>query len=402
MANHNPSNLFSESSRIKWIILFVSVVIGLGTILYTNQLVNQLKQREKQQVELFAKTLEYTISEESGSNIYFITDQILFENKSIPTILTDPDGNILDYRNINIDSTKKSPSQIKSILLNVLEEMQATYEPIPVSVKDNRDNWITFGYVNYDDSKLLVQLTYYPYVQLSVIAILSLIAYLAFNYSKVAEQNRVWVGLAKETAHQLGTPISSLMAWQEFLKEIPDLKDQEILKEVDKDIKRLQLITERFSSIGSIPVLRVENLNLVIHNSINYLRPRISSKVEIKYISLHEDIECIINAPLFEWVLENLCKNAVDAMDGVGELKITIIRGSDYRILIDIEDTGKGIAKSKIKQVFRPGYTSKKRGWGLGLALAKRIIENYHGGKIFVKNSEENTGTTFRIVLPSP
>lgn len=279
--------------------------------------------------------------------------------------------------------------------------MVDSYDPIPVTVRDPLDEPIVYGYVNYSNSFLLTQLTYYPYIQLSVIAIFGFIAYMAFNYSKAAEQNQVWVGLAKETAHQLGTPISSLMAWMEFLKENPAMRDNNLAAELDKDIKRLQLITERFSSIGSVPVLNEENIKQCIADSMNYLRPRISSKVDINIAAINDDIIARVNKPLFEWVLENLCKNAVDAMDGVGKIKIHILRGSESRVFIDISDTGKGIPKSKIKSVFNPGFTSKKRGWGLGLALAKRIIENYHNGRIFVKNSEENQGTTFRISLPS-
>lgn len=389
-----------DKTRLKWFALGVAILISIGTIWYTNYLVSQLSEREKQQIELFAKTLEYTINEELGSNIYFITDKILFENKSIPTILTDVNGNILDYRNINIDSSRRNDRQIAARLNNRLKKMREAYEPIPVTVKEGGSETI-YGYVNYNDSFLLVQLTYYPYVQLSIIAIIAFIAYLAFNYSRVAEQNKVWVGLAKETAHQLGTPISSLMAWLEIMREIPEIKEQNIDSELDKDIKRLQLITERFSSIGSVPVLKVENMNLLVKNAIQYLRPRISNKVEIKVSSVNQNIMSYVNQPLFEWVLENLCKNAVDAMEGVGTLEITVLRGSESRVFIDISDTGKGILKSNLSKIFNPGFTTKKRGWGLGLALTKRIIDNYHNGRIFIKESEEGKGTTFRISLPS-
>ena len=385
--------------RVKWVLTIVSICIGSGTILYTNFLVEQLKDREKRQIELFAKTLEYTINETSGSNIYFITDKILFENKSIPTILTDNKGDIMDYRNIDIDSSRQSQEEINSLLKEAYKDMESLYEPIPVTLKDGMDTPIIFGYVYYSNSHLLKQLTFYPYVQLAVIAIFGFIAYLAFNYSKAAEQNRVWVGLAKETAHQLGTPISSLMAWMELLKEDPKMKNT--IDELDKDIHRLQLITERFSSIGSIPTLQPENINKIITNAIKYLRPRISSKVTVTTIAVSENIIVNINTPLFDWVLENLIKNAVDAMSGEGEIAISILRGSDRRVFIDVRDTGKGIPKSKIKEVFKAGFTSKQRGWGLGLTLAKRIIEIYHNGKIFVQSSEEQGGTTFRISLPS-
>ena len=245
----------------------------------------------------------------------------------------------------------------------------------------------------------MTQLTYYPYIQLSVIAIFAFIAYLAFNYSKVAEQNRVWVGMAKETAHQLGTPISSLIAWLEFFKTDKHFKNSKIITELDKDIKKLMLITERFSSIGSVPILNEENIVDVVNNSVTYLQSRVSSKVNLKVHAMYDQISANINVPLFEWVIENIFKNAVDAMGGEGNLNINIVEGSGWRVFVDISDDGKGIPKSKLKQVFNPGFTTKKRGWGLGLTLAKRIIENYHNGKVYVKSSEPDKGTTFRIVL---
>ena len=394
-------DIFSGKSKVKWIVLVLSLAISTGSIWYTDILVEQLKDREKEQIELFAKTLEYTINEDLGSNIHFITEEVLFQNKSIPTILTDEKGTILQYRNIEIDSVKNSLRQISTKLNSILEEMATTYNPIPVGVRDPRGKEEIYGYIYYDNSFLLAQLTYYPYIQLSVIAVFGFIAYLAFNYSKAAEQNRVWVGLAKETAHQLGTPISSLMAWMEFIREDPEIKNKNIADELDKDIQRLTLITERFSSIGSTPVLKQENVYSLLNNSINYLRPRISSKVLIELSALSDNIDAMVNPPLFDWVIENLCKNSVDAMSGSGVITIQILRGSEKKVLIDISDNGKGIPKSKINDVFNPGFTTKKRGWGLGLALAKRIVENYHNGKIYVKNSEEDKGTTFRIVLPA-
>jgi signal transduction histidine kinase len=246
---------------------------------------------------------------------------------------------------------------------------------------------------------LLTQLIAYPYIQLSVIAIFAIISYLAFNYSKEAEQNRLWVGLAKETAHQLGTPLSSLMAWMEVLRDDANLREKGFIDELEKDVKKLTIVTERFSSIGSVPVLKQENVVQLVNNVVQYLRPRISAKVRLEVYTLSETIYANVHAPLFEWVIENLCKNAVDAMGSSGLIAIKILRGSESKVLIDISDTGKGIPRSKIPMVFNPGFTTKKRGWGLGLALAKRIIESYHNGQIFVKSSEENQGTTFRIVL---
>jgi signal transduction histidine kinase len=248
---------------------------------------------------------------------------------------------------------------------------------------------------------LLTQLIAYPFIQLSVIAIFGFISYLAFNYSRVAEENRVWVGLAKETAHQLGTPLSSLMAWIEVLRDDPDIKNKGIVDELDKDIRKLRVVTERFSSIGSTPTLKDENVFSLINNVVGYLQPRVSSKINFEVYTLSETIRAKVHAPLFEWVLENLCKNAVDAIGSTGTIAIKILRGSDSKVFIDISDTGKGIPKANMTNVFRPGFTTKKRGWGLGLTLAKRIIELYHEGKIFVKSSDENQGTTFRIELKS-
>ena len=232
-----------------------------------------------------------------------------------------------------------------------------------------------------------------------MIAVFGIIAYMAFSYSRTAEQNRVWVGMAKETAHQLGTPISSLMAWVEYLKADENFTESEIIDELDKDIAKLQLITARFSSIGSVPVLKEEDLVSVVKRVVEYLQARVSSKVEITVESMHERVLCNINAPLFEWVVENVCKNAVDAMAGIGKITIKVQEANDWRVFVDITDTGKGIPATRLKQIFNPGFTTKKRGWGLGLALAQRIIENYHQGKIYVRESDPDKGTTFRIVL---
>jgi signal transduction histidine kinase len=363
-------------------------------------LVEDLKETEIRFINLFAKSLENTINSDDG-NINFITQEILFPNKSIPLILTDENGNIYSSKNIDLSSgwTKERED---AYLRNRIEAMRELYEPLTIEGRDpvtGEVYWVQYLY--YENSFLLTQLSYYPYVQLSVIAIFGILAYLAFSSSKTAEQNLVWVGMAKETAHQLGTPLSSLMAWLEHMKIDPKFKDHPMLGEINKDVDKLEMITERFSNIGSIPVLKEENVTNLIQSLTNYLRSRISSKVNININSISDNITAKINAPLFEWVIENLCKNAVDAMSGVGSLNIKIMRGSDHKVFIDISDNGKGIPKSKIKQVFHPGYTTKKRGWGLGLTLVKRIIENYHEGRIFVKSSDLDQGTTFRIVLSS-
>lgn len=394
MAKAEP---YSGNTNQKWVVLVVSVLISIGSIYYTDVLVDELKQRERQQVELFAKALEYTLNEQSSENILFVTDEIIFKNNSIPTIWITKDGDY-QYRNIDIQDDW-TPARKKKVLEESVQEMKERYDPIQVTYRNENGEIEDYGYVYYKNSFLLTQLSYYPFIQLSVIAIFAFISFLAFNYSKVAEQNQVWVGLAKETAHQLGTPLSSLMAWAEVLRDDPNLKNKEIVDELEKDIRKLTIVTERFSSIGSVPALKPENVVSLVNNVVNYIRPRVSSKIKIEVLSLSENIQVNVHAPLFEWVLENLCKNAVDAIGTTGSIAIKILRGSESKVYIDVSDTGKGIARSKIPMIFKPGFTTKKRGWGLGLALAKRIIENYHNGRIFVKSSDENQGTTFRISL---
>lgn len=393
------ADFYQTNPVLKWVVLAVSFLISVGSIYYTNILVEQLKRRERQQVELFAKAIEYTLNEDINFNILFVSEEIINKNNSVPTILVDEKNRVIDVRNIEIDSTKSRES-INRQLQKELKEMAATYEPITIALKDpNSDEVFGTQKLYYKNSSLLKQLIAYPYIQLSVIAIFGFISFLAFNYSKAAEQNRVWVGLAKETAHQLGTPLSSLMAWIEVIREDPEMKEKGVVEELEKDIQKLRIVTERFSSIGSAPTLKKENVVHLINNVVNYLRPRISSRIKMEVFTLSDNIPVEAHAPLFEWVIENLCKNAVDAMGNAGTVAIKILRGSDGKVFIDVTDTGKGIPRSKMEAVFKAGFTTKKRGWGLGLTLAKRIIETYHNGKIYVKASEENIGTTFRITL---
>jgi signal transduction histidine kinase len=391
------TDFYQNNPRLKWIVLAVSFIISIASIYYTNILVDQLKEREKQQVELFAKALEYTLNEDLDNNVSFVSQEILLKNNSIPTIWITKDGEYF-HRNIEINE-KLSSERTKRILNKKVEEMKRNYEPIRMSYIGDNGVVENYGYVYYENSFLLTQILAYPYIQLSVIAIFGFISYLAFSYSKAAEQNRVWVGLAKETAHQLGTPLSSLMAWIEVIREDDVMREKGVVDELEKDVQKLRIVTERFSSIGSTPTLRKENIVTLIHNVVNYLRPRVSAKIKIEVLTLSENISAMVHAPLFEWVIENLCKNGVDAMGSTGTIAIKILRGSEGKVFIDISDTGKGIPRSKVNMVFRPGFTTKKRGWGLGLTLARRIIETYHNGKISVKSSEENVGTTFRIAL---
>lgn len=395
-------DFYQNRSAANWIVLVVSFLIGGGSIYYTSILVDKIKTREERLISLYANTLEYFANEDGNVNFNFIFEEIIVSNNSIPVIVTDEIGIPYEYKNIPEIDKAKSDVDKRNILLRELAIMEAEHEPILITLRNNLNEVTGYQYVYYKNSFLLTQLQYYPYVQLMVIFIFAVVAYMVFNYSRVAEQNRVWVGLAKETAHQLGTPLSSLMAWSEYLKSDTNEANREMAIELDKDIQRLEMITSRFSNIGSIPLLTSQDIVKTIKETINYLQRRVSTRVQINVSAFpHEVINAEINKPLFDWVIENICKNAVDAMSGAGKIDINILKGNEGRVFVDITDTGKGIPKSRMSKVFQPGYTSKKRGWGLGLTLVKRIIENYHGGKIFIKSTEINVGTTFRIVLKS-
>ncbi|SNR73676.1 MULTISPECIES: ATP-binding protein [Hymenobacter] len=388
--------IYDQKSRIKLVIVAGALLIAAATVIYTNILVQRLSEREQQQIDLYAKTQRYIINTEEESDNSFLMDEIIKANTTIPVIFTDADANIIDAKNVSIPKGLSEQAAI-AFLRREIAVMKQQHPPIVVEIGAGLRNFIY-----YKESALLTQLRYYPLVQLAVIGCLAIIAYFTFSYSRRAEQNRVWVGLAKETAHQLGTPLSSLVGWQAYLRESERFRDEPIVEELGKDIRRLEIITERFSNIGSVPVLKDENILRVTQNAISYLQSRVSRKVtfEVK-TDLPTDTPAQVNIPLFDWVIENICKNAVDAMDGRGSITLHLRRPirNKSQIAIDITDTGKGIPKSKIERVFLPGYTTKKRGWGLGLALAKRIIENYHRGKLFVKWSEVGRGTTFRVIL---
>ncbi|GAA5033213.1 two-component sensor histidine kinase [Marivirga lumbricoides] len=394
----NASSMYQSKAALKWIALAFSLIIGIASVFYTNSIVEELKEREERYIDLWAKTLEYTINPDNSDNLIFIVQEIVAPNNSIPIIVVDTDGKPTIYRNVNVDSSRQSAEQVAKVLERELSIMEQEYEPITIYDSQSQDQQDYF-YIYYRNSDLIYRLRYYPYVQLSVIAAFVFFGYVAFSYSRRAEQNQVWVGLAKETAHQLGTPLSSLMAWLEIMKIDDDLKDKEVTRELEKDIDKLELITSRFSNIGSVPVLTDQNISKIIHSTVSYLQKRVSKKVELVFDCKDDLLNAEINKPLFDWVIENLCKNAIDAMGGVGKITITLKEGKYGDAIIDIKDTGKGIPSGKIKEIFRPGYSTKKRGWGLGLTLAKRIIENYHSGKISVKESVVNLGTTFRIIL---
>lgn len=380
-------NIYSQKQQWKIFLLFAAMLIAVASSWYTDKLVKALSEEEKKKVELWAEgTKKLADIELEPCDISFLFD-VIKNNKTVPVILTDEQGRPISYR--NLDSVKATKPGFLEEQLRIMKEQ---HPPIVITLfKDHRN------YIYYKDSILLTQLRYYPNIQLIIIGLFLIVAYLAFSYSRNAEQNQVWIGMAKETAHQLGTPLSSLMAWVEIMRGRG--MDESTAAEVGKDITRLHVITERFSKIGSKPTLHKENLIPVLEKAIDYIRNRTSSKVEFSIkVAQDHDIVVPINVPLFDWVIENICKNAVDAMENRGSITLYV---SDQRqfIYIDIADTGRGIPKRKFKTVFKPGYTTKSRGWGLGLSLVKRIVENYHGGQIFVKSSEVNKGTTFRIVL---
>ena len=380
-------NIYARKQRWKIFLLITAVLISVSSLLYTNNLVNKLRTQEQKKVELWAEGTRQLsdISVESGDISFAL--EVIRNNTTVPVILTDEDNRIISTRNLDSIQSKSD-----GYLQKQLQIMESQRPPIEISFANNQKN-----YIYYKDSYLLTQLKYYPIFQLAVIGLFLLVSYLAFSSSRKAEQNQVWFGMAKETAHQLGTPLSSLVAWIEYLK-MKGQQDQH-LAEIEKDVDRLQTITERFSKIGSAPALHKENILNVVQESINYIKKRSSSKVNFKLSSMEDlDVYAPINIPLFEWVLENIFKNAIDAISGDGDISIFVTDQQQF-VYLDISDTGKGISKSKHKTVFKPGYTSKNRGWGLGLSLSKRIIEEYHAGQIFVKSSDINKGTTFRIVL---
>jgi signal transduction histidine kinase len=385
-------DFYQNKKLVKWLIFLISLLLGLGSIGYTHRLVEELREREDRQIRVLSAALDYAAM--TSENLTFINQEIIQQNYSFPIIMADGQGNPIDYRNIAFKNSRSQADSMQ-LLKEELLEMQEDYPPIVLQEADIR--------IYYRNSELLTNLKYYPYIQLAVILLFGLLVYVVFNQSKLSEQNRVWAGLTKETAHQLGTPIASLMAWMDYLKNSPVWdENQEIIQEMDKDVSKLRVVTERFSSIGSSPVIQSENVYEIIEEGVSYLRPRISTKVEWEIQADSKDLVALLNKPLFDWVIENVCKNAVDAMKGKGVLRIVLFQESDKFVGIDISDTGVGIEKMKFKKVFTPGFSSRKRGWGLGLTLSKRIVEGYHGGKIFVKQSELGKGTTFRILLPVP
>jgi K+-sensing histidine kinase KdpD len=396
------SDSYKSGKTFRYLFILVAVIIAIASVWVTNRLVDELKEEERKKIENWAEAVTListqALSEEmnadslGNSNAAIIKyDELLTkfirDNTTIPVILADDKGNLVDY--VNIQSPEQAAND--SYLKNKIKQFAKAHPPIVMALDEN---FVQYAY--YDDSSVLKQLYLFPFVQLTVVFIFIIISFLALNSTQKAEQNRVWVGLSKETAHQLGTPISSLMAWVEYLKT--KNTDAKLLEEMDKDVQRLKTIAERFSKIGSNPNPERIDLEESVRHAVDYMEKRISSKVSLSTRFPSEPIGIMMNESLFGWTLENLIKNAVDAMDGQGEITISA-QDKGKKVILDVSDTGKGIPKSKFDAVFHPGYTTKKRGWGLGLSLVKRIIESYQKGKIYVYKSELGKGTTFRIEL---
>ncbi|WP_418551426.1 sensor histidine kinase [Prevotella sp.] len=377
--------------QVKIILVLAAIIIAVASLIVSNNLVKKLADEEHNKMEVWAEAMRSLNKADENTDLNLVL-KVINENNTIPVIVTDSKRNVQIYRNVdlkgvNFEDSMKNAEAISSKLLD-----DGRY------IRIYLDDSLKTDYINvcYDDSVILKRLSTYPYIQLGVVMLFVVVAIFALLTSKKAEQNKVWVGLSKETAHQLGTPISSLMAWTEILKE--NYPEDELIPEMDKDVKRLELIAERFSKIGSLPEPVPSSLMDVMTHVIDYMDRRTSSKVKFIKDFPDNDIIVKINSSLFEWVIENLCKNAVDAMEGCGTITLHVEETAS-KVIIEVTDTGKGIKKKNIRNVFKPGFTTKKRGWGLGLSLAKRIVEEYHKGRIFVKNSEIGKGTTFRIEL---
>lgn len=378
---------YQSNQTLKIVFIVITIAIVLTSTFFTNRLTRKLSEEETKKIEIWAEATRELILADETTNINFLLN-IIQGNTTIPVIMTDEKDNMLQYRNLKVPKTNQ-----QDFFKEKTAKWKEKRSPIVVKLDKN-----TKQYIYYDESFLLKQLNIFPYVQFSIILIFFIVVFLAFSNNKRAEQNKVWVGLSKETAHQLGTPISSLMAWIELLKM--KYSDDSLIDDMEKDVKRLSVIAERFSKIGSKPDLKKTNLMDTLQNAVDYMKNRSSSKVNISLHQSEKEIDQVpLNVPLFEWVIENLIKNAIDAMNGSGNIDV-FVKTIENQVIIDVKDTGKGMERNMFKAVFSPGFTTKERGWGLGLSLAKRIIEEYHQGKIFVKQSEINIGTTFRIILP--
>ncbi len=383
------NKIYQTNQILKFVFIAVAMIIVIASTIFTNRLAEKLSVEETKKIEVWAEATRQLIIADETTDMNFLL-AIIEGNTTIPVIMTDDNDHMIQHRNIK---TPKSNEEI--FFRKKISKLKEVRPPIVVKLDAN-----TKQYIYYDESSLLKQLYIFPYVQFGIIIVFFIIVILAFSSTKKAEQNQVWVGLSKETAHQLGTPISSLLAWTELLKLRHE--DDKLINDMEKDVKRLSIIAERFSKIGSKPDLKPTNLAEALNNTVGYMKNRSSSKVNITLNYPENELMTIpLNVPLFEWVIENLCKNAIDAMNGSGKIDILVKRNNPKEIIIDVKDTGKGMERNMYKAIFTPGFTTKERGWGLGLSLAKRIIEEYHKGKIFVRQSEVGVGTVFRIIIPS-
>lgn len=381
--------------RVKIVLVLAAVVIAVVSLVVSHVLIRDLAGEERAKMEVWAEAMRTLNHADENTDINLVL-RVINSNNTIPVVVLDPNGQIQAYRNIDIDRCDNA-ADTTAFLARLGNQLLASNRFIRIALDDNRST----GYIDvcYDDSLMLRRLASYPYIQLGVVMLFVVIAIFALLTSKRAEQNKVWVGLSKETAHQLGTPISSLMAWVEILRE--SYPDDQLIPEMENDVKRLQLIADRFSKIGSLPEPVDTDLKEVMQHVVDYMDRRTSKRVKMIRRFPDGEVRVRINASLFEWVIENLCKNAVDAMGGEGTITITVAE-EQGKTIVEVSDTGKGIRKKDLRNVFRPGFTTKKRGWGLGLSLAKRIVEEYHKGRIWVKHSEVGIGTTFRIELKNP
>jgi signal transduction histidine kinase len=384
----NRVDIYSKKQRWKQILLMTAILIGMGSLWYTNRLVRQIETTERHKMELWAEAERNVTSADLESELAF-SFSVIESNTHIPVILTDSEGHILG--NKNLDTTRLGDS---TYLYRQLEHAREENDSLVINLGAGE-----YQLLFYRDSIVLRKLIFFPYVQLGVIMLFILVSYIAFSISRKAEQNEVWTGLTKETAHQLGTPISSLIGWMELLKD-SDL-DPSTITEMQKDTSRLEKITDRFSKIGSKPTLKDADLSAILTESLEYMKTRGPKSIDYLLDLPAKPIRHILNITLFEWVIENLCKNATDAIKENGRVIIHAVE-TEENVIVDIEDSGKGIAKSRYRTVFKPGYTTKKRGWGLGLSLSKRIIESYHDGKIFVLSSDAFDSTIIRIILKKP
>lgn len=377
----------SPSYRRKLLFVVIAVIIGIGSLIFSNKVVIQLAENERNEIRLWSHAMAMVGGEADRSQLDDLIGEIIANNTTIPSIVTDTNYRVLSYTNIS-EHIVSSPAMLRA----ELERMASMHDPIEINIFNGNRFYIFYG-----QSWLLRLLKYYPYLQLGIIAVFVGLAYVTFHSSKRDEQNRVWIGMAKETAHQLGTPTSSLLGWLEYLrgKQVEDF----VIGEMEKDITRLLKVADRFSKIGSATHLSPHNVHKLVGNTVDYFRSRIPRNVELLYDdSSTVPLQARVNDALFEWVIENLLKNALDALQGRGYIKVSVY-GDDKHIYIDVKDNGKGISKSNQSRIFNPGYTTKTRGWGLGLSLSKRIITEYHKGRIVVAESEPDKGTTMRVIL---